>query len=164
MWEVGPIEGFETIDYLEEQDIQNVLDAIDAIKGAVIEMRRKCANAERKAKAMEDKNWKDEQLQSLKRDLQKTREDMFRGFPITEEQAKAVVSWQKEHDSRVHNNPDQYHGVSGGGYSYVFYPTGIGTAADCICDICKRRYLKEYGQNWYPACKESGGIFEFQRI
>lgn len=162
MWEVGPIEGFETIDYLEEQDIQNVLDAIDAIKGTVIEMRRKCANAERKAKAMEDKNWKDEQLQSLKRDLQETREDMFRGFPITLEQEKAVESWQKEHDTKVHDNPSQYHGVSGGGYSYVFYPTGIGTFADCICDICKRHYLKKYGESWYNACKESGGIFKFQ--
>ena len=70
----------------------------------------------------------------------------------------------KQHDTVVHNNPDQYHGASGGGFEFVFYPTGLGTAGDCICASCKRSCIRKFGTMWYEECIAMGGIFEFQKF
>ena len=37
-----------------------------------------------------------------------------------------------------HNNPNGAHGVSGGGFAYIFYPTAIGTPIKCRCNICHK--------------------------
>ena len=37
-----------------------------------------------------DKNWKDKQLQELKQELEKAKQDMQRGFPITAAEDKMI--------------------------------------------------------------------------
>ena len=58
--------------------------------------------------------------------------------------------------SEVHANPEGYHGASGGGFSYTFYPTGLGTT----CNQCKAKAIREAGKKWYDRCKELGGVCE----
>lgn len=159
-----PHPAFDWIQYSADRDITKAEKALDDIKEMVSDLRRKYARAAQEVKDLTDEKWKDTQLQKLKKERDRALEDSYRGFPITEKELITITTWQKEHDTNVHNNPKQYHGASGGGYEYVFYPTGLGTAGDCICSACKSRAIREAGALWYDKLKELGGIFEFQEL
>ena len=155
---------FDWITYNANSDIKKAEEALDSVKKMVTDLRRKCASAAHDVERLRSENWKDEQLLSMQKIAQEAVADMNRGFPISKDELESIHQWMRNHDTQIHNNPNQYHGASGGGFEFVFYPTGIGTAGDCICSSCKRRSIKEHGENWYKNCKESGGVFEFQRL
>lgn len=52
-------------------------------------------------------------------------------FEINSQRENEIKEW----DQCVTND------VSGGRFSYTFTPTGIGTAIEVTCDICKRKLL-----------------------
>lgn len=155
---------FDWITYNADSDIRKAEEALDSVKKMVTDLRRKYASAAHDVERLRSENWKDEQLLSMQKTVQEAVSDMNRGFPISKEELASIHEWMRNHDTKIHNNPNQYHGASGGGFEFVFYPTGIGTAGDCICSSCKHRSIKEHGENWYKNCKESGGVFEFQRL
>lgn len=155
---------FDWITYNADLDIKKAEEALDSVKQMVTDLRRRCASAAQEVEKLRSENWKDDQLLSMQKKVQEATSDMNRGFPISKEELASIHKWMKNHDAQIHNNPNQYHGASGGGFEFVFYPTGIGTAGDCICCSCKHRAIKEYGEKWYNNCKESGGIFEFQKL
>ena len=82
---------------------------------------------EQQVKELKDEHYKDKRLQEMSEKLEQVRADARRGFPLSVEESNAITAWKAKHDTLRHNNPKQYHGASGGGYSYEFYPTGIGT-------------------------------------
>ena len=108
--------------------------------------RQENINAELKAE-----NWKDEQLQEMKMTYDRMREDYFRGFPITEDQGKAISEWKDQHWTNQHNAPDNKsrlarQGAIGGAFEYRFVPTSIGTSGVCRCQSCYKKMLKELGR------------------
>lgn len=123
-------------------------------------------------------NYKDDELDSMKKQLESAKADrevmrknMYRGFPITEEEEKAIYNWSKEHDEKEHKNPRGYHGAIGGGFDYVFTPTSIGTIGICVCGACqKRAYTEAFVNGTFDKKKynkymyEHGGHFIFQDI
>ena len=129
-------QGYETC--LEElaNSIQEVLDYAE---------RQENINAELKAE-----NWKDEQLQAMKKDYDEMKESYYRGFPITEEQSDEISRWQDQHWTNKHNAPDlrsrlAAQGAIGGTFEYRFVPTSIGTSGICRCKSCYGKMLKELG-------------------
>lgn len=162
--QVQPTKKFDWIQYSADKDIAEAEKALDSVKSMVSDLRRRYADAAKQVRDISDEKWKDRQLEQLKAERDQAVRDSQRGFPITEQELQAIHKWQQEHDTNVHNNPKQYHGASGGGYSFVFYPTGLGTAGDCICSSCKSRAIREAGALWYDKLKELGGIFEFQEL
>lgn len=129
-------QGYETC--LEElaNSMQEVLDYAE---------RQETINAELKAE-----NWKDEQLQAMKKDYDEMKESYYRGFPITEEQSDAISRWQDQHWTNKHNAPDirsrlAAQGAVGGAYEYRFVPTSIGTSGVCRCKSCHKKVLRELG-------------------
>ena len=110
---------------------------------------------------LRDEHFKDKELAEMSKILERMRADYFRGFHISEEEEKKIREFQKEHDTVFHSNPTQYHGVSGGGYEFSFYPTGLGTIGYCICDNCKSCAIKEAGASWWSKMKEWGSFIEF---
>lgn len=98
---------------------------------------------EQQVKELKDEHYKDKRLQELTEELNKVRADARRGFPISTKEDEAISAWKAKHDTEKHNNPNQYHGCSGGGYTYKFYPTAIGTFGECICGACHRKAFKE---------------------
>lgn len=129
---------------------------------------------------LKDKNYKDNELDSMKKqvksaraDIEAMRRDMYRGFPITEEEKEAIYNWSKEHDEKEHKNPRDYHGTIGGGFDYVFTPTSIGTVGVCVCKTCERRAYAAafsdpmigYNRDKYKEyMKKHNGEFIFQDI
>ena len=123
-------------------------------------------------------NYKDDELDSMKKQLESAKADrevmrknMYRGFPITEEEKEAIYKWSKEHDEKEHKNPRGYHGAIGGGFDYVFTPTSIGTIGICVCGACqKRAYTEAFVNGAFDKKKynkymyEHGGHLIFQDI
>lgn len=137
--------------------------------------RLKTENAQLKAE-----NYKDNELIAMKKqveiaqtDREAMRKDMYRGFPITEEEKEAIHKWSKEHDEKEHKNPRGYHGAIGGGFDYHFTPTSIGTVGVCVCGTCERRAYAAafsdpkigYNRDKYREyMKKHNGEFIFQGI
>ena len=116
-----------------------------------------------------------EEMQKMKARLEEMQADYYRGFPISEEESKAISEWKKKHDATEHKNPKGYHGCSGGGYEYSFYPTAIGTSGVCICFTCRGKAIRyaannstiEEGYNsklYKEYMEKHNGEFEFQEL
>lgn len=92
---------------------------------------------------------KDEEIQAMQQELNKMREDYWRGFPITIEEDNAIMEWCEKHDKEVHGLTDRMrrkgHGCSGGKYSYHFVPTALGTSGVIQCSCGAEFEFQEIG-------------------
>lgn len=123
-----------------EEDVNEYLETIKVN----FTNQRKLEKALRtRIKELEDEHYKDKRLQELTEELNKVRADARRGFSIEAKESEAIAAWKKEHDTEKHNNLNQYHGCSGGGYIYRFYPTAIGTFSECVCSSCHHKAFRE---------------------
>lgn len=114
-------------------------EAIDIVQMLFETANEEIRNLKAELSALKEEKWKDEELQKMQNELKAARSDMSRGFPITKDELEQINKWKKLHDTEIHNNPDGYHGTAGGGYTYEFYPTGIGTFASCYCNTCREK-------------------------
>lgn len=136
-----------------EKNIDNYLNTIKRnllSKEDTIEYQRKLI------KELKDEAYANTELAKMKVELDEMKEDYYRGFPISKKDAENIKNWKKQHDEKEHNNPGQYHGVSGGGYIYEFVPTAIGTFCSCICDRCRIRAHIEAATADTPVVKKTG--------
>ena len=144
-----------------DKDIKLVENKIEDLKQTLLYMTHNNDRLQRKFNELYDEKWADTTLQNMKKELEQVKQNMHRGFPINEADNKKINNWILKHDEEVHNNPNHYHGVSGGGYEYSFYPTGLGTIGYCICENCKRRAIKEKGEKYWDYLKEHNSYVEF---
>lgn len=101
-------------------------------------------------KRLKEENYKDDELQKMKTQLEKMKADYWRGFPITENEKKAIEEWKKKHEEEVHGlTTDKMRlraqGISGGRYSYHFVPTTIGTSGVIRCSCGAEFEFREIG-------------------
>lgn len=85
---------------------------------------------------VKDENFKDIELKKMKQELETMRKEYYRGFPISKAEEERIDEFMKKHNE-IHGS---YHGCSGGGFTYIFYPTAIGTSGVVRCDICKEEF------------------------
>ena len=57
-----------------------------ALKDKFMRQEEKIEHLEEEIKKLKDENWKDNELQSMKEQYDKMREDYYRGFPISKEE------------------------------------------------------------------------------
>lgn len=85
---------------------------------------------------VKDEKYKDNELQKMKQELKTMREEYYRGFPISKAEKERINEFMIKHNE-THGS---YHGCSGGGFTYIFYPTAIGTSGVVRCDRCKEEF------------------------
>ena len=85
---------------------------------------------------VKDEKYKDNELQKMKNELNTMRKEYYRGFPISKAEEEKINEFIKKHNE-IHGS---YHGCSGGGFTYIFYPTAIGTSGVIRCDLCKEEF------------------------
>ena len=147
--------------FFYDRDINLVENKIEDLKQVLLSMVHNNDRLQRKFNELYDEKWADTTLQNMKKELEQVKQNMYRGFPISEADNKKINNWILKHDEDVHHNPKHYHGVSGGGYEYSFHPTGLGTIGYCICGICKSRAIQEKGIRYLDYLKEHNGYIEF---
>ena len=139
-------------------------DCLRAIECRDADKQKRINYLENQVKELQDEKYKDKELQKMQKELKETKEDLYRGFSITEEEEKNISNWKKEHDTKAHNNPSQHHGCIGGGYTYRFYPTSIGTIGECVCSRCSRKAMRNAAgdyDKYGKLLKIYDGIFTF---
>ena len=87
---------------------------------------------------LRDEKYKDNELLRMEAELKATKEDYYRGFPISEEEQKSIREWMDKHDEEVHHartlgDKLKLGGCCGGRYTYKFTPTSIGTIGTVKC-------------------------------
>ena len=157
---------------------KDIAEAFESIQQSILWYKNDADRLREKVNYLESENYKDEELQKMKAQLEKIQEDYRRGFPITKEESDDINKWKKNHDATEHNNASGYHGTIGGGYTYEFVPTSIGSFGTCFCNICKNKAIIAGATADTPAAKKNGfdkevyndylekhnGSFDFQDI
>ena len=91
-----------------------------------------------------DEHYKDNEMQQMLNELNKMKDDYYRGFPISEEEDKNIKEWIDNHERDVHGcytleDKINRGGCCGGTYTYEFVPTSIGTIGTVRCN-CGAKY------------------------
>ena len=91
-----------------------------------------------------DEHYKDNEMQQMLNELNKMKDDYYRGFPISEEEDKNIKEWIDNHERDVHGcytleDKINRGGCCGGTYTYEFVPTSIGTVGTVRCN-CGAKY------------------------
>lgn len=125
--------------YSEDEEFLSVptMDKLcSMLKTKFKEQESQLDNLRKQNKKILDENWKDNELQKMKEELQITRANSDRGFPISEFEYKAAMDWINEHEAFKHPRPEGAFprgGAIGGSYQWIFTPTGIGTFGEVKC-------------------------------
>lgn len=164
--------------YTEVVDVDTICNSI---RHLVDRAERQAAYATNEMDKLKQENWKDEQLSQMQDQLDRAKKDYYRGFPISEQEHTAIQAWKDQHYTNQHNASTiekriQMQGVSGGLFSYIFLPTGIGTSGICRCNSCYKKalfdtgYIDEYqtASDYYNELernvKKYDAEYEFQQI
>ena len=103
-------------------------------------------NLRNQIKELTDSQYKDKKLQEMKAELNKMQREYNRGFPITDDEWKAIETWKEEHDREVHGLTEcneRVGGAIGGRYTFEFTPCTIGTIGTIKCGKCGENLYSE---------------------
>ena len=113
-------------------------EALRAIKVRNMHDQDRIRRLESENKKLKEENYKDEELATMKSQLEAMQKDYYRGFPISEEEYISIHEWRDRHEKEVHNchtieDRLRHGGCIGGTYKYEFVPTSIGTVGTIKC-------------------------------
>lgn len=111
--------------------VYDLEDCISAIQCRNADNEKRIKYLEEENRKLKEEYSKDKEIQEIQKRLDEMQKDYRRGFPITEEEKKAIEKWKKKHDREDHGlRTDKMRmkaeGCSGGRYSYEFIPTSLG--------------------------------------
>ena len=133
----------------EYTHVYDLEDCLKAIRCRNADNEKRIKYLEEENKKLKDEHYKDGEIQTMKSELDKMKKDYWRGFPISENEEKAIEKWKKEHDKKVHGFSKKLRmkaeGVSGGRYSYHFVPTALGTSGVIRCSCGAEFEFQEIG-------------------
>lgn len=153
-------------------DAISLVECFNMIVDFINEAEEEKEKAKQKIEEYEKNINADVRIQELAAKLKEAREELCRGFGITEKEADAISAWEEKHDIDRHglNTLDKKlraGGAIGGRYHYSFYPTSIGVAGECICGHCERKAFEKAKGNrekYKELLKKYNAIFEFSEL
>lgn len=85
-------------------------------------------------KRLQEDRYKDEELAKMRKERDTAINDMYRGFPISEEEQTMIDTWIDTHECKHRGSSE---GAIGGRYTYTFCPTSIGVLGTIECSCGK---------------------------
>lgn len=95
---------------------------------------------------LKSEHYKDDEIKRLNKELEETKDNLYRGFPIFEDEDVKIRNWQKEHLKNMHPEPPKKiikYWAEGPNYNYVFKPFELGIVQKCYCETCRKKAFKE---------------------
>lgn len=129
----------ETYDVITKKE--HLEELFRCIEANILTRQKEIDRLHEELKYTKDEAYKDKELAELKAQNDKLWETLRHSYIVEEDEYNKICEWQKKHDEIEHKEMGNHRGAVGGGYSYVFYPTSIGTFWHCECDICKRKAM-----------------------
>ena len=130
---------YRTIVDGEYMEVETVDKCMKMLRYMFDDQKRTVNNLQNKIKELTDSQYKDKELQKMKSELEKMQREYNRGFPITDDEWKAIETWKEEHDREVHGLTEcneRVGGAIGGRYTFEFIPTTIGIIGTIKCGDC----------------------------
>ena len=129
------------IDLLNQMFDVNIDELLQKIKNAFDKKDKEIKVLRKEISELKDLHYKDKELSRLKTELDNTKQDLYRGFPITEYELNKINEWKIKHEEEVHGLKTieerlKSQGCCGGVYEYRFIPTSIGVIGLIICSRC----------------------------
>lgn len=109
---------------------RSVKDIITSIERTFNSMQQRIDALETENAELKSACYKDKVVANLVAENERLSHEANLGFPISEEENIAINAWIKQHETEHSGG----HGCSGGKYTYIFVPTGIGTVARIKCN------------------------------
>lgn len=113
-------------------------ESFESIRQHILSVERANEGLQDALEALRDEKWKDKELQHWKEVADNALDELHHGFGINQKEHDAIRAWMKEHEKNFHGG-NSYRGAIGGGYSYEFIPTSIGTIGNIRCS-CGEQY------------------------
>lgn len=137
------------VKWVKRYSVNEMIEKLDIIKDSVLAQAEREERLRERLKEAHDEAYASKEMQDMKAELEATRQELYRGFGISEEESKAIAEWQKKHDAEVHGLDTDRKRLSAGGaiggcYSYEFTPTSIGVIGVCKCGRCKGKKNGEF--------------------
>lgn len=135
----------------------NNVDSIYKMFGVDIDkllnqIKNECTRKDKEIDSLREENkklkastYKDSELKNIKAELDKARNDLRRGFSISEEDKRKIDEWKIKHEEEVHRlktmeDRQKAQGCVGGVYEFRFIPTTIGIIGQVICSRCGEEF------------------------
>lgn len=119
-------------------------EIIDELKRSIDHKNKDIAYWESKYKEILSETYKYEELQRLKKELDELKKERYYGFEISQEENDKINAWKEDWFKRKRGG-DKYMGAIGGGFTYKFHPTGIGTSCVVIAPDGEEFQFRELG-------------------
>lgn len=116
-------------------------DLVRGMKAHITTVEKRKDYLEEENKRLKDEYYKDAELEKIRQELGKCKNDLYRGFSITEEEKEKIDEWCLQHEIEKHGLDTKEkrmksQGCCGGKYTYEFIPTSIGVIGNIKCGSC----------------------------
>lgn len=133
------------IDLFEKMFDVNIDELLQKIKNAFDEKNKKIKVLKNENYELKDSHYRDKELSRLKAELDNAKQDLYRGFPITEDELNKINEWKRKHEEEVHGLKTmedrlEAQGCISGVYEFRFIPTSIGVVGEVICSRCGEKF------------------------
>lgn len=112
------------------KSVEGVIQAYTKLEEQVRLLRIKCNDLQAK---LNNQYANDKEIVRLKEIIDEQDAELSYGFGITEEENKTIKEWTKNHNAKKHGSETVYYGSIGGGMTYIFIPTSVGTVCKVKC-------------------------------
>ena len=110
--------------------IEMISDVYEQFKEQLQSLRNQCDDLQAK---LNDQYANDKEIVRLQKIIDEQDSELRYGFGITKEENKIITEWIKKHNLTKHGSETVYYGAIGGGMTYIFTPTSIGTVCKVKC-------------------------------
>ena len=151
----------------EFMEVATVDEICNSIRERIESANRKADLAQEEMQKMKDEKWKDTELQEMKKQMEKAKADMYRGFSISESELEKIRAWEDQHWTNQHQAPTnearlRKMGAIGGSFNYEFIPTSIGTVGTVCCSSCQAKVRRQLYKEMFDA-EAAGKKFNFHQ-
>lgn len=122
-----------------DKSIETIIQGYEQLEERLQSLKTKCDDLQTR---LNDQYANDKEIARLKEIIDEQDTELRNGFGITEEENNAITEWERKHNLEKHGSETVYYGAIGGGMTYIFVPTSIGTVCTvkCLCgeEFCFR--------------------------
>ena len=122
-----------------DKSIETVIQGYEQLEERLQSLKTKCDDLQAR---LNDQYANDKEIARLKEIIDEQDTELRNGFGITKEENNAIAEWERKHNLEKHGSETVYYGAIGGGMTYIFVPTSIGTVCTvkCLCgeEFCFR--------------------------
>lgn len=112
------------------ETVETINNVYEQLEEQIQSLKTKCEYLQVK---LNDQYANDKEIVRLQEIIDEQDSELRYGFGITKEENEIITEWIKKHNLKEHGSETVYYGAIGGGMTYIFIPTSVGTVCKVRC-------------------------------